>query len=180
MDLGIIVSGGDDSSLTFRAYDDSSTDPFSLCPATIVVRAHASAVTACSIFSFHKKIYVASSGNDQWVRLWEVEICELNARDSRAVERAIQDNPHGSARGYRAEVSRVTKTKISVADVSSMCIVDENPETIKLLICGVGMEVIGIGQTDFRRPEPPASEVRDSGFQEYIEIQARQIQKPWP
>jgi WD40 repeat protein len=125
----LVVSGGDDGSLAFlltaprRGLDLDLRDEHVYLP-IIVIRAHASAITACTLLS-HNKLYVLTSGNDQWVRLWEVNF---------VAEQDVPSDP--------IIVKRVTKMKTNVADVSSMAILSQEEAAIKVIICGVGMEVI--------------------------------------
>jgi hypothetical protein len=86
-------------------------------------------------------MFVVTSGNDQWVRVWEVVY-----------------NPAaggGEEEKDSLEVRRVRKVKTNVADVSSMALLgsagigeaeggegSEGGGSTRVLICGVGMEVI--------------------------------------
>ncbi|ORY19821.1 WD40-repeat-containing domain protein [Clohesyomyces aquaticus] len=129
----LIVSGGDDCSLSFLVteYQDTEPDRARRHPPIIVTRAHASAVTACAIVRHDESIFVITSGNDQWVRLWEV------------VPR-LGDSTTAVADGDALEIRRVRKIKTNVADVSDMEVLDQGNEGARVLICGVGMEVIRI------------------------------------
>ncbi|PVH92094.1 WD domain-containing protein [Periconia macrospinosa] len=145
----LLASGGDDGSITFLVTYKSSTadqdttinmkDLCSISPPITVVRAHASAVTACAMFVQQSRIFVVTSGNDQWLRLWEVMIVFADAEN------------HSNGLGQPKEVDsfnvkRICRAKTNVADVSSMAVLEEDiPQGVtRLLVCGVGMEVIRI------------------------------------
>lgn len=131
-DTILIVSGGDDGALAFLlAYptvpeSHSSPQEVYASPPVLVSRAHGSAVTACSIVAIQSRLYVLTSGNDEWVRLWEVVI-----------------NNSSNTSPDKMSVSRLSKVKTSVADVSSMALLDnDNENTAKVLVCGVGMDIV--------------------------------------
>ena len=135
--------------------EDDSGDML-LNPPVILTRAHASAVTACVAVTYLGRVFVVTSGNDQWVRVWEVvhhapttSALELGSEPGKELEPAHQDP---------LMIIRVTKAKANVADVSSMSVLkcrDEDgiageggirvERTIRVLICGVGMEVFRFG-----------------------------------
>ncbi|KAF1949130.1 WD domain-containing protein [Byssothecium circinans] len=140
----LIVSGGDDGSLSFllasehKSPEAPSSGKTSLHPPIIVTRAHASAVTACTVFIQRFRLFVVTSGNDQWVWLWEVL---LHAPDAGldAEESVKVDGPDA------LEIKRLKKMKTNVADVSSMAVLGGDQDgAARVLICGVGMEVIRI------------------------------------
>lgn len=134
----MIVSGGDDGSIAFFRTSSSGYKSGGVkwkSKPIIVVRAHASAVTACAVIERGKGIFVITSGNDQWVRLWEVIPKDLHG----GIE------PEKNEDSDWIEIKRLRRTKTSVADVSSMAILSSAAEkTSRVLICGVGMEVITI------------------------------------
>jgi WD40 repeat protein len=143
----LIVSGGDDGSLSFLLSESNSPDhdPTDLdketsCihAAVVVTRAHASAVTACAIVSQKSRLFVVTSGNDQWVRLWEVQL--------RTPDALIVGETVGNEDSDPLEIKRLKKMKTNVADVSSMALLGhgEDGEAARVLICGIGMEVIRI------------------------------------
>ncbi|KAF2476463.1 WD40 repeat-like protein [Lindgomyces ingoldianus] len=123
----LVVSGGDDCSLSFLLTSPSSTDLDYTYnhPPIIVLRAHASAVTACAILQHHKQFFVVTCGNDQCVRLWEVV-------------------PNPPQAGDALEIKRIQKITTSVADVSSMDVLWQEGGEARVLICGVGVEIIRI------------------------------------
>jgi WD40 repeat protein len=138
----LVVSGGDDGSLALLLTRSTwSTTPPSTAYATAPVllsRVHGSAVTACAIMTHTNGVYILTSGNDQWIRLWEMQIrgIEDDVNQSVVVDK---DKP-------TVNVRRVgkTKTKTNVADVSSMAILEAQQQGMdaRVLICGVGMEVL--------------------------------------
>lgn len=132
----LIVSGGDDGTLAFllvrySASDISSDGPGPyVSPPVVVNRAHGSAITACTVVRFQSRLYVLTSGNDEWVRLWEV---------------FINDTGHltpDQSRSDKLSIQRISKVKTSVADVSSMAVLDSRKDISRILVCGVGMEAI--------------------------------------
>lgn len=132
-ELLLLVSGGDDGSLAFLLAKNTTYS----CPPIIVTRAHASAVTACAILMHESRILVITSGNDQWVRLWQVTPhCLLSSSEAAEGAAGFAQDP--------LDIKRAGKSKISVADVSSMALLGaaNNGVATKVLICGVGMEVI--------------------------------------
>jgi hypothetical protein len=138
----LVVSGGDDGSLAFlrtKSPDSTfATIASHASPPLLLSRAHASAVTACAIIQQRSRIFVFTSGNDEWIRLWEV-LLKVSHRETDSKE----------ASGYREdmlEIIRLNKIKTNVADVSSMSVLDaeEDESEPRLLICGVGMEVVRI------------------------------------
>lgn len=135
--MKLIVSGGDDGSIAILLLSTTSsfTTAYAAAP-VILTRTHASAVTACAIMRHEERTFILTSGNDQWLRLWEVCI-----RDN-------EDNITLSA-AYRydksiADVTSLGKIKSNVADVSSIAILgaEEDEDDARVLVCGVGMEVI--------------------------------------
>ena len=136
-----IMSGGDDGSLAFfrTCSIDSASAGWKNRP-TIVVRTHASAVTACAMIARGRRIFVLTSGNDQWVRLWEVSVT-----DAMSYDKAPCDEQSDSM-----EIKRLGRVKTSVADVSSMAILTSPNEddASKVLICGVGMEIMTVQWDD--------------------------------
>lgn len=79
-----------------------------------------------------ERIYVLTSGNDEWVRLWEVAL--NNTVNGEDIE--------GSASVDRITIKKLSKAKTSVADVSSMAVLDSDSNAARVLLCGVGMEVM--------------------------------------
>lgn len=140
----LVVSGGDDGSiallLTRQTTPHLITDPDTkyACPPLILSRAHASAVTACVLLKYQRQIFVVTSGNDEWVRLWEVVL-----RNSGGDIISIAATDHGEE---TLTIRRLRKVKTSVADVSSMVVLDgeDGGMVARVLICGVGMQVVRV------------------------------------
>lgn len=132
----LIVSGGDDGSLAFMTVSnfEESNDTFA-SPPVLVSRAHGSALTSCAIVTHPAlgHVFLLTSGNDEWVRMWEVKLL----RSAKA-----PSDGKGLSYMYNLEVSRLGKVKTNVADVSSMAVLDTSAGSARVLLCGVGMEVI--------------------------------------
>ncbi|KAF1934362.1 WD domain-containing protein [Didymella exigua CBS 183.55] len=129
----LIVSGGDDGALAFvlaspspAAGEGGEEKQIYAAPRVIVTRAHGSAATACAILSSEteRRVYVLTSGNDEWVRLWSVEINDASDYEDRVT------------------IKRLARCKTSVADVSSMAVLGNDGRAARFVVCGVGMEVI--------------------------------------
>lgn len=142
--LVLIVSGGDDGSLALlltSTQDGSTSAAVSaayVTPPTIVSCAHASAVTACALITLRSRLFLVTSGNDEWTRLWEITV---QGEDNVSVD------GHDALQGPdRVAIQRLAKVKTNVADVSSMTALEvgEDFEGARILICGVGMEVVRI------------------------------------
>ncbi|KAF2021967.1 WD repeat protein-like protein [Aaosphaeria arxii CBS 175.79] len=117
----VVVSGGDDGSLCLQYIDVTTC---TARPPIIVNRAHSSAVTACAVASYevnasYQRFYLMTSGNDQWIRVWEVTV---NANEGV---------------NHMLDIRRIKRLKTNVADVSSMTVLPQR----RVLITGVGMEV---------------------------------------
>jgi hypothetical protein len=138
-DTTLIVSGGDDGSLAFLLAHStpaaSSTSPSTsyVSPPILASRAHASAVTACTIVVHQARIFLLTSGNDEWVRLWEITLNGAESKSTKRYEDVLK-------------IQRLQKIKTNVADVSSMAVLDadEDAADARTLVCGVGMEVVRI------------------------------------
>ena len=128
-DTTLIVSGGDDGALAFISTKSNTTEPSHesyTSPPVLVNRAHGSAVTACAVIKIGSDLYVLTSGNDEWVRLWKVVLNGKEETDSKNT----------------LTITRLSRVKTSVADVSSMAVLGTTSDTARVLLCGVGMEVI--------------------------------------
>ncbi|KAE8824615.1 hypothetical protein PTNB85_09379 [Pyrenophora teres f. teres] len=137
----LIVSGGDDGSLAFilarptPAHASTSPAASYASPPIIVNRVHASAVTACAILTHGSRVFLITSGNDEWIRLWEIALqeprSELTPESAEESKDALQ-------------IRRLRKIKTNVADVSSMAVLNGNDDIAhaRVLVCGVGVEVI--------------------------------------
>ncbi|KAH7406012.1 WD40-repeat-containing domain protein [Phaeosphaeria sp. MPI-PUGE-AT-0046c] len=134
----LVVSGGDDGSLAILStWSASSTNSVHAAAPLLLNRTHASAVTTCAISTHKDRILILTSGNDQWVRLWEVHV-RLGLGNTAASTVASR---YGE--GF-IEVERLGKIKTNVADVSSMAVLESEKTDghARVLICGVGMEVV--------------------------------------
>ena len=137
----LIVSGGDDGALAFllahsTVPNSSSAKQGAYASSPILVnRAHGSAVTASTIVNIQSHIYVLTSGNDEWVRLWEVVINDTDHLNS------------DQSKSNKLTIKRLSKVKTSVADVSSMAVLDSDSVASRVLVCGVGMEVVRLDPT---------------------------------
>jgi WD40 repeat protein len=132
----LIVSGGDDGSMTILLTSTSSSLPTYQAAPVLLQRTHASAVTACAILTHKTRTLVATSGNDQWLRLWEID---------------IRDNQENDATKHkkRIDIRRLGKIKTNVADVSSMALLTwDDGGDARVVICGVGMEVVRVRWDD--------------------------------
>jgi WD40 repeat protein len=133
----LIISGGDDGSLAVllirRRQPPSSPDSVFATAPVLLSRTHGSAVTACAVLKRQEQIFIATSGNDQWIRLWEV--C-IHGDDKDTDPEVVR------LEGGIVEIKRVAKVKTNVADVSSMAVLENGEAGAKVLICGVGMEVV--------------------------------------
>ena len=129
----ILVSGGDDNSfsVTLVKLDDDIRVVGSVC----VANAHASAITAVKILSYHTDttttIEIASSGNDQRVGLWSV-VVDLEKKTQEQV----------------ISISLKTDRYCPVADIAAMDdmqIADSAGTTKRVLVLGgVGIEMLTI------------------------------------
>jgi WD40 repeat protein len=142
----LVVSGGDDGSLAFLLASNSlpSTTPSASYASqpTLVNRAHGSAITACAVLKRGSSVFVVTSGNDEWVRLWEA----IPNNASNATDSTLD----GTVGGDKLEIKRLAKVKTSVADVSSIAVLDRGDEgsAARVLVCGVGMEVLRLEWSD--------------------------------
>lgn len=141
----LIASGGDDGSIALLSMvKDDTHDSFGSSwsqksPPVLLRKAHASAVTACAIIQFPCELYIVTAGNDGWIRLWQVgKGNSCGEKEDRLV--ANDEN--------RITIRRRGKLKTSVADVSSMAVLDVDEKVAKVVLCGVGMEVIRLSDRD--------------------------------
>ncbi|KAJ5808737.1 hypothetical protein N7474_010006 [Penicillium riverlandense] len=137
----LIVTGGDDNSLSVSLLSTSLSEPSAnaLVGTVSVPDAHAASVTAVKVLCQSQQsdqfssITLASSGNDHRVKIWSV-----------TVDPALRD----------IRVEYLLDRYSSVADVSSLGLVGRNQLAVtnnnasasdgaqpKLLVCGVGMEL---------------------------------------
>jgi WD40 repeat protein len=132
----LIVSGGDDGSIAIMPLSTTSFKKTYAAAPVLLNRTHASAVTACAIMQQQERTFIVTSGNDQWLRLWEVSVCDqegdITTPAGNTYDKSISD------------VRRLGKIKTNVADVSSIAVLEPHQEegVARVLVCGVGMEVI--------------------------------------
>jgi WD40 repeat protein len=122
----LLVTAGDDNGIGFsrvhaeRFHENGEPEIATL----LIPRAHAAAVTALAMYKYDKDcFYVLSASIDQRVKLWDVRVVV-------------------TARGVdRVKVSKVQNVSTSVADVSSMALLQLEDGRKGVLVCGVGMDV---------------------------------------
>ena len=124
----LFVTGGDDNGLGLSRIDAENEISTLLVPC-----AHAAAVTALALYNHgHDCFYVLSAGIDQRVKLWDVRVdVTLPGVES-------------------LHLRKVQSVFTSVADVSSMALLQLEDGSTGVLICGVGMDV-------WRLQDPPPS-----------------------
>ena len=133
------MAGGDDNALTVSllnasiAHCESSTHVNTVT----IPDAHAASVTTVKLIEQHQPqidadgnttvdLTVASSGNDHRVKIWSVRV--------EIAEKAIS-------------VENVVNQYSPVADISTLDVIrDAASAELKLLVCGVGMEMLKIRQ----------------------------------
>jgi hypothetical protein len=76
-------------------------------------------------------MFLLTSGNDEWVRLWGITLHDAPVSDATEPEEWLR-------------IQRLHKVKTNVADVSSMSVLDAGDAAARVVICGVGMEVLRI------------------------------------
>jgi WD40 repeat protein len=125
----LLLTAGDDNALGLSRIDDKNEISTLLIP-----RAHAAAVTALAVFKYGDDcFYVLSASIDQRIKVWDVRI----------------DVTVPGVESLR--VRRVQNVFTSVADVSSMALVQLEDGSTGVLVCGVGMDVWRLEDTS-----PPA------------------------
>lgn len=138
----LVTAGGDDNALSLSLLDASFRDAeMNAYVTTITIPdAHAASVTAVKVLEQQPgngtttSICVASSGNDHRVKIWSVDV-------------DVQKEGPG-----RIAVRNVVDEYSNVADISSLDVIhgDSGGDNAslgghsKLLICGVGMEMLDI------------------------------------
>ena len=92
---------------------------------------------ACAIYRRGAQLILLTSGNDEWIKLWEITLENGDKEGGNSNPATVED---------ALEIRRLDKVKTNVADVSSMAVLDadEGAAGAKILICGVGMEVMRI------------------------------------
>jgi WD40 repeat protein len=125
----LLLTAGDDNGLALSRIDVENNISTLLIP-----RAHAAAVTALAVFEHgDDSFYVLSASIDQRVKLWDVRI-DLTVPGVESLQ-----------------VRKVQNVFTSVADVSSMSLLQLEENGTGVLVCGVGMDVWRMQDT------PPSS-----------------------
>lgn len=142
--MKIIIAGGDDNALSISLLALRTTDIAKDAEVTTVSipDAHAASVTTIKVLPYPKEMpeatdsqrnfLVATSGNDHRIKIWSITI-DLEKKGSDIIDIVEKVNRYSP-----------------VADISSMDIIrapaaDSDSETdLKLLVCGVGMEMLDI------------------------------------
>ncbi|KAH2249938.1 hypothetical protein KXW14_004041 [Aspergillus fumigatus] len=130
----LIVAGGDDNALTLSllSVDFADADAGSHVCTITIPDAHAASVTTVKILEQRQsdsqgkaQIVLASSGNDHRVKVWGAEVD------------ATQRGPDS------IRVKNLVDQYSAVADISSLDLMHDESGT-KLLVCGVGMELLSV------------------------------------
>ncbi|KAK1145353.1 WD repeat-containing protein 6 [Aspergillus melleus] len=131
----LIIAGSDDNSLTLSLLNTNFTHAEASDHAYTVSipDAHTACVTTVKVLerqvSSNGKtthITIASSGNDHRVKIWKIEV-------------------DASKEGFEAiQVQNVIDRYSSVADISTVDMIREETGEMKLLVCGVGMEMMSV------------------------------------
>lgn len=143
--VSLVAAGGDDNGLSLSLLNTSFTAPESNANVTTVSipDAHAASVTAIKVLKTRYPkpgsadantiISIASSGNDHRVKIWSVEVDPE------------KDGPE------RIQVKNTVDEYSNVADIAALDVVRSHSDDVtslgndsKLLICGVGMELLDI------------------------------------
>lgn len=130
----LVIAGGDDNALTLSLLDTTAHpdfDPHMEGSAHAKVHtisipdAHAASVTTVKIVEQSgSQLTIASSGNDYRVKIWSVRV-DTTKREADAIS-----------------VGSVVDYYSPVADISSLDVIRSADSDLKLLICGVGMELV--------------------------------------
>ncbi|KAI9706561.1 MAG: hypothetical protein M1836_003568 [Candelina mexicana] len=134
----LIVTGGDDNAVSITRVC-FVRDEQELVPAHSTIRvsnAHASAVTATAVlrspsfmmsqYSGRVHLRFATASNDQRVKLWKVSV-DMNRSDVGGLE-----------------IRREATMRTSVADASSLGLIEESSGLWKLVVCGIGIDVLSM------------------------------------
>jgi WD40 repeat protein len=130
----LVIAAGDDNALTLSILNTNYTGLEAGGAATVTIPdAHAACITTGKVLEQHQsrdkektQTIIATSGNDHRVKIWCIEVY-----DQKTGADAIQ-------------VQMIADRYSSVADISSLGLIREESGETKLLICGVGMEMMGI------------------------------------
>lgn len=132
----ILVSGGDDDSLSATLVQEEDSSRVHVVSSVSVSNAHASAITAVKILTTSTSngmttLEIASSGNDQRVKLWRI-----------VVKRDLEGD------GMISSISLQTDRYCPVADIAAMDVMEVADATgiakTGLVVCGVGISILGV------------------------------------
>ncbi|KAI9879510.1 MAG: hypothetical protein M1830_008302 [Pleopsidium flavum] len=138
-DGNLIVTGGDDNALAFTCVKPLGTVPTEgpQCSTLLIPKAHASAITAITFVGFASirsgpshHLRFATSSNDQRLKLWS----------------AYLDLSKQGVNGL--EITKDANVYTSVADVSSMDLLTDKSKKQKVFVCGVGVDVWSVNESD--------------------------------
>jgi len=141
-DTTLIVTGGDDNALAFTRVRPGGTLPAEgpQCSTLLIPKAHASAITAITFVGFTSirrgashHLRFATSSNDQRLKLWST---------------CIDLSKQGVA---GLEIRRDSNVYTPVADVSSMDVLTDKSNKKKIVVCGVGMDIWSVNESDSGR-----------------------------
>lgn len=135
--VSLLAAGGDDNGLSLSLLETGSEVNARSPVTTISIPdAHAASVTAVKVLNRRhaetaanaSTILIASSGNDHRVKIWSIHV-DLH-----------RNGPE------RIDVKNVVDEYSNVADISSLDMVQEDGVLggSRLLVCGVGMEMLNI------------------------------------
>ncbi|THC94449.1 hypothetical protein EYZ11_006086 [Aspergillus tanneri] len=130
----LIIAGGDDNALTLSLLNTNFTyaEASDRACTVSIPDAHAACVTTVKVLKKHAspdgttQITVASSGNDHQIKIWRVDV-DANKDGFEAIQ-----------------VRNVVDSYSSVADISTVDIIRDTTGETKLLVCGVGMEILSL------------------------------------
>ncbi|BAE56458.1 unnamed protein product [Aspergillus oryzae RIB40] len=132
--VSLVVAAGDDNALTLSLLNTNFTSTEAGNATTITIPdAHAACITTGKILMQRQcqdkgtmRAVIATSGNDHRVKIWCAEV-DVEKKGANAVQ-----------------VQMIADRYSSVADISSLGLICEESGETKLLVCGVGMEMMGI------------------------------------
>lgn len=131
----LIIAGSDDNALTLSLLNTNFThaEPSGHVYTVSIPDAHTACVTTVKVLEQQvspdgnvTSITLASSGNDHRVKIWKIEV-------------------DATKEGFHAiQVQNLIDRYSSVADISTVDMIREKTDDMKLLVCGVGMEMMSI------------------------------------
>lgn len=139
----LLIGGGDDNSLSITTFQQTATNKPVLTTVS-VPNAHASAITAIKILDITPQndgtvsvVNIASSGNDQRVKLWRVSI-----DSSETGEEAIRVSLDVDWYCAVADIAAM-----EVMELPSTCSTDYSQVERVLVVAGVGMDMLRLVRT---------------------------------